>query len=308
MDGVDKVGIILENVENSLSEVDVIPIPGPPGSFLPSPGGSEVLQESSALTSSRVLTSQDIYALTDRESSGSPFSATSAISHPYMGGTDVKHLEHESVARPPAIQDKISNLSYHSTKPAVRDTSTFPCMVSVDGAERTNFERENVKFTVISPSKGSLEYSDDQTCCCSRKEGASWGAVLMCEESNFPGQPVAFPAKGKEMSSNQDTRPEVLASPSICLSLKIDKMMVSTLELPTCPIAMKNSHAASVNFPSLSDSYSATSSSHAHPRATTHPVLRLMGKNLTVVNKDEDTSKLGECMSGAPSGGPNANY
>ncbi|XP_042494218.1 uncharacterized protein LOC122073660 [Macadamia integrifolia] len=301
--------VIVENVENSLSEVDVIPIPGPPGSFLPSPGGSEVLQESSSLTSNRVLSSQDMYVLTDRDSSGSPVSATSAISHPPMEGTDVKHLEQELVARS-AIQDRVSNMSYHSTKPIVRDTATFSRMMSVDEAERTNFGRENVKFTVISPSKGSLEYSADQTCCCSRKEGASWGSVLMHEESNFPGQPATIPAKVKHLSRNQSTRPEVLASSSICPSSKnIDEMMPPILELPKSSIAMKNSHAASVNFPGPSDSYSATPSSHVHPQTTTHPVLRLMGKNLTVVNKDEDASiKLGEFMPGAPSGSPNANY
>ncbi|KAJ4975066.1 hypothetical protein NE237_000172 [Protea cynaroides] len=289
--------VTVENVEKLLSEVDVIPIPGPPGSFLPSPGSSEVLQESSVLTSSRVLSSQDMCVLNDRDSSGSPVSATSAISHPHMEGTDLEHSEQETFARPHAIQDKISNFSYRSTKPVVRHMKTFPCMPSVDGAERTNFERENIKFTVISPSKGSLEYSADETCCCSRKEGASWGAVLMHEEP-FPGQPAMISAKGKQMSSNQSTRPEMFASSSICPSLK---MMAPVFKFPTSPIAIRNNPAASVNFTSLSDSYSATPSSHAHPQTTTHPVLRLMGKNLTVVNKDEDTP-------GTPSGSPNANY
>ncbi|XP_043702250.1 uncharacterized protein LOC122652542 [Telopea speciosissima] len=300
-------------LESSLSEVDVIPIPGPPGSFLPSPRGSEVLQGSSSHNSSRVSSFQDRYFLADRDLSGSPVSATSSISHPHMEGTDLKHSELESHARSPLVQDKIASFSYCSNNPVVRDSTISPGMVSMDGVERTNFERENVKFTMISPSMGPLEYLADQTCCCSRKEGTSRGAALVHEKSTSPGQcrktPAILNAMGNQMISEQSTRPEMLASFSICPNSRIDEMLAPVLELPTSPIALKNSLAAALNFPGLNDSDFASPSAHAHPQTTSHPVLRLMGKNLMVVNKDEDTSmKLREIMPGAPSGGPNANY
>ncbi|KAJ4980792.1 hypothetical protein NE237_031629 [Protea cynaroides] len=275
-------------VEDSLSEVYVIRIPGPPGPTLPSPQGSEVLQESSSLTSSRVSSFQERFVLADRDSSGSPVSTTSAISNLHKEGTDLKHSELESFARPP-IEGKIANFAYHSTNLVVRDTT-------------------------ISPSMGLLDYSADQTCCCLRKEGTFWAAAEMHEKSNFPWQcmmtPAMLPAKGKQMSSEQSFWPETLASLSICRNLGIDQRLAPILELPTSPIALKSCLAATVNFPSLNDADSAPPSSHAQPQTTSHPVLRLMGKNLMVENQDEDPSiKLREIMPAASNGDPIiANY
>lgn len=77
-----------ENVEqeSSFMEVDPIPIPGPPGSFLPSPWdmGTDAIEHhgNSSVITSQVQSSQDQLDLTDRNSSESPVSAISNFAAP----------------------------------------------------------------------------------------------------------------------------------------------------------------------------------------------------------------------------------
>ncbi|KAG8386570.1 hypothetical protein BUALT_Bualt03G0162100 [Buddleja alternifolia] len=88
-----------ESQGNYFVDVDPIPIPGPPGSFLPSPRrmGSEELQGNSSLTTSRVQSSEDERELIDMESSDSPISATSMVLNPLSfikGSSHGDQLEH----------------------------------------------------------------------------------------------------------------------------------------------------------------------------------------------------------------------
>ncbi|KAK6149478.1 hypothetical protein DH2020_017003 [Rehmannia glutinosa] len=72
-----------EAQRNYYVEVDPIPIPGPPGSFLPSPGrmGSEELQGNSSLTTCRLQSSEDEHEVVDMDSSDSRISAVSVVSN-----------------------------------------------------------------------------------------------------------------------------------------------------------------------------------------------------------------------------------
>ncbi|CBI39861.3 unnamed protein product, partial [Vitis vinifera] len=91
---------------NSFPEVDPIPIPGPPGSFLPSPRdmGSEDFQGHSSLTTSLVQSSsQDQHDLVDGDSSDSPISATSTISNSTVARPDLKLTS--SIKGPLSFQD-----------------------------------------------------------------------------------------------------------------------------------------------------------------------------------------------------------
>ncbi|KAK4398696.1 hypothetical protein Sango_1345100 [Sesamum angolense] len=79
-----------ESQGNYFVDVDPIPIPGPPGSFLPSPGrmGSEELQGNSSLTTCRIQSSEDDHEVVDMDSSDSPISAMSAASNSVAARSD----------------------------------------------------------------------------------------------------------------------------------------------------------------------------------------------------------------------------
>ncbi|KAF8414332.1 hypothetical protein HHK36_002333 [Tetracentron sinense] len=291
---------------NSFYDVDTVLIPGPPGSFSPSHGhmDSEVLQDNSSLTSCRVLSSEDQHNLFDRDSSGSPISSISAISHLSMARSDLKYLEPEPSIEPPAIRDKIiPNFSDGSIEPAVGDAITFPCTAS-KGARRINLNSVKLKVNKSSAAKRPENFAaNDQPCCCSRKEGISHGATVDYQESQLLGKcviaPVTLPAKGKQLSCNANIRPETFTSFSTYPISRTDEVAIPVLESPTGSTSMKASPGAR-KFPSLGDCDSAS------PSSTSNPVLRLMGKNLMVVNKDEDISmRLRQAQAVASNDHPN---
>ncbi|EOA12921.1 hypothetical protein CARUB_v10025899mg [Capsella rubella] len=82
----EKTGCETAEQESSFMEVDPIPIPGPPGSFLPSPWdmATDAIEHhgNSSVITSQVHSSQDQLDLTDRNSSESPVSAISNFAAP----------------------------------------------------------------------------------------------------------------------------------------------------------------------------------------------------------------------------------
>ncbi|XP_010483097.1 PREDICTED: uncharacterized protein LOC104761682 [Camelina sativa] len=82
----EKPGCETAEQESSFMEVDPIPIPGPPGSFLPSPWdmATDAVEHhgNSSVITSQVQSSQDQLDLTDRNSSESPVSAISNFAAP----------------------------------------------------------------------------------------------------------------------------------------------------------------------------------------------------------------------------------
>ncbi|KAL1195235.1 hypothetical protein V5N11_029147 [Cardamine amara subsp. amara] len=82
----EKTGCETAEQGSSFMEVDPIPIPGPPGSFLPSPWdmGTDVIENlgNTSVITSQVQSSQDQPDLTDRNSSESPVSAISNFAAP----------------------------------------------------------------------------------------------------------------------------------------------------------------------------------------------------------------------------------
>lgn len=277
---------------NSFPEVDPIPIPGPPGSFLPSPRdmGSEDFQGNSSLTTSRVQSSPDQHDVVDGDSSDSPISATSTISNSTAGRSDFKYSE-PSLVGPYAVQDKIrSGLTAASFEPSVQHTGAVP-QSSSTGMEKTTFDGENFKLDKIAIEKGSLTFKNDQPCCCQKKERFSQGVALNNQESQLLRRrkmsSATVPAIGKQIGCNSnpkpanlDVRPE-LVPPSSCPTLESEKMVLPTIKPSAGPIPFKDSPNAGVRFLARTDCDSASPSA-------SNPILRLMGKNLMVVNKDED--------------------
>ncbi|WCJ32527.1 hypothetical protein M5689_013947 [Euphorbia peplus] len=238
---------------HSFPEVDPIPIPGPPGSFLPSPRdmGSEDFQGNSSLTTSRVHSSLDQHDAVDGDSSDSPMSAASTISNSTADRSNFKYSEPSS------------------------SVGTY----------------DKIRMYV---EKGSLSFKNDQPCCCQRKERFSESVALNFQESQLLRRrkmaSMTIPTGGKQMEfnanlkyANLDVRSE-FAPPSSCPNPGSEKILLPVIKPLASTISFRDSpSSAGVKFLAPSDSGSASPSA-------SNPVLRLMGKNLLVVNKDDDTS------------------
>ncbi|EOY11835.1 Uncharacterized protein TCM_030507 isoform 1 [Theobroma cacao] len=291
---------------NSFPEVDPIPIPGPPGSFLPSPRdmGSDDFQGNSSLTTSRIQSSQDQLDLVDGDSSDSPISAVSTISNSAEARSDLKYAEPSAFIGPPATLERDrSGYSTAKPEPLVENGAAVP-QTSM-GPERT-FEGEKFRVHRISMEKRPLIFkNDDQPCCCQRKERSSQSFSLNYQESQLLRRrtmaSMMVPATGMQIGTNPnirhnnlDARPETF-SLSSGANLGSEQMVLPTVKTPAGPIPFKGCPDAGVKLSSRSDCDSASPSS-------SNPILRLMGKNLMVVNKEEDASvPLGQAQSCAQS-------
>ncbi|XP_050236302.1 uncharacterized protein LOC126686306 [Mercurialis annua] len=274
---------------NSFPEVDPIPIPGPPGSFLPSPRdmGSEDFQGNSSLTTSRVHSSPDHHDVVDGDSSDSPMSAASTISNPSAGRSEFKYSEPSSSFGPYAVQD--SRSAFASAEPSLQNAGFVPESIGAE-MERTSFDGDYLKLDRIYIEKGSVNFKNDKPCCCQRKERFNHGVTLNYEESQLlrRRRMTSVPANGKQTDFNcnlmpveMDVRSE-LAPPSNCPnsgsenSLPVIKPLASSILFKDSPNGVGRLLARS-------------ESDAASPSAS-NPILRLMGKNLMVVNNDEDAS------------------
>ncbi|KAL3851071.1 hypothetical protein ACJIZ3_012953 [Penstemon smallii] len=212
---------------NYFADVDPIPIPGPPGSFLPSPGrmGSEELQGNSSLTTCcRIQSSEDEHGgwvdNNNMDSSDSPISTTTSM----VSNTIAPRISDMSLK---------SNVGQHEARFDISENRTSPV----------------------------VEIKDSQPCCCSRKEGAAL----------FSG------------SLKHDQESQILrrrAMNSLPLLAQENKLYGSEKEPTTCE------HGKNLT---KSSTYCGVCESSPSPSVST-PVLRLMGKNLMVVNKDESMS------------------
>ncbi|GMJ11610.1 hypothetical protein HRI_004830200 [Hibiscus trionum] len=291
---------------NSFPEVDPIPIPGPPGSFLPSPRGmgSDDFQGNSSLTTSRIQSSQDQFDLVDGDSSDSPISAVSTISNSLEAKSDSKFAEPLAFVDNPAILENYrSGYSTAKSEPLVENGAAFPHTSA--GLERT-FEGEEFRVRRMSLDKRPLMFkNDDQPCCCQRKDRSSQGFALNYQESQLLRRrttaSMMVPTIGMQIAGNQnispdslDTRPET-NSLSSSASLGSEQMVLSVMKPRAGSVAFKGFPDAGVKLSDRSNCDPVTPSS-------SNPVLRLMGKNLMVVNKEENTSvPLGQVQSCAQS-------
>ncbi|XP_015881447.3 uncharacterized protein LOC107417346 isoform X1 [Ziziphus jujuba] len=268
---------------SSFPEVDRIPIPGPPGSFLPSPRdmGSEDFQGNSSLTTSRVQSSQDQHDFIDGDSSDSPVSATSTISNFTATRYEPKSSEPLPSVGPQLVQERVrSNLSGGSLDSSVENAALAPHTTSA-AAERLTFDREKLKV-----NKKPLSFkSDDQPCCCQRKERASQGVTLSYQDSQLLRRramaSIMMPAMERQLSRDMNTRSnnsEVRSETS-----KSHNVVLPVMKCPGSPNPSRDSADAGLKFSGRSDCDSVSPSS-------SNSILRLMGKNLMVVNRDEDES------------------
>ncbi|XVF03522.1 hypothetical protein REPUB_Repub05bG0001600 [Reevesia pubescens] len=281
---------------NPFHEVDPIPIPGPPGSFLPSPRdmGSEDFQGNSSVTTSRIQSSQDQLDLVDGDSSDSPISAVSTISNSAEARSDLKYAEPLAfVGAPEALEKDRSGYITAKSEPLVENGAAVPQTSA--GLERT-FEGEKFRVHRISTEKRPLIFkNDDQPCCCQRKERSSQGFVLNYQESQLLRRRT-MASMGMQIGLNPNISPNNLDARPETFSLSSNaslgsEMVLPVMKPPAGPIPFKGFPDAGVKLSGRGDCDAATPSS-------SNPILRLMGKNLMVVNKEEDASvPLGQVQS-----------
>ncbi|XP_077221908.1 uncharacterized protein LOC143855712 [Tasmannia lanceolata] len=271
--------------------------------------GFEVLQHNSLVTSSRLRFTQDKPMLVNRDMSESPVSAISAISLSPTATSDLKYVEqYSSFGSTTAVQEKSSgSFSYNSATP-VDDVNVALGCALVSTASMGRVERK----VAISPTKEPARLSDDQRSCCLRKESAYLGAAIAYQESQFSREGIMatkmLPNEGKKMRCNVNSGPDV-SNFSTSSSPQINEMGISILESPSSSISSKESLDAAGKLPVYSDVCLASPSSQTHPQPTSNSILRLMGKNLMVVNNDEDESvQLQKVPRGAPHDDSNVKY
>lgn len=276
---------------NLFPEVDPIPIPGPPGSFLPSPRdmGSDDFQGNSSLTSSRVHSSQDHLDIVDGDLSDSLISASSTISNSTQNRSNLKCSEPLTSVGTHAVQDKMTS-SFCTASVNVENAVLVPQTGA--GAERVYFDDERFKLSKISIERRPLGFKNDgQPCCCQRKERTNDNAPNYQESQLLKRRTmaaVAAPVIGKQIGcsstgrlNNLEVRPEVL-SLNNSTSVGSEKLVLPFAQPQASSVLSKGSPEAGMKHSARGDSESASPS-------PSNPVLRLMGKNLMVVNKEDDS-------------------
>ncbi|XP_073150291.1 uncharacterized protein [Henckelia pumila] len=264
-------------------DVDPIPIPGPPGSFLPSPGrmSSEELQGNSSLTTCRIQSSEDKHELMDVDSD-SPISSASMVSESAAGRSDLVTAKNFS-----ELSDGIRDQSRCSiSEDRVVESSKLSELASrLEGEPDLDEPRANLMLNATNPHI----VKNSERCCCSRKEGAFLKDSFDCQGPQILRRRTTASLAlhslekhiGRDLSEtthNSNVMPQT--PPGKVRTLGAENC-TSNSQMGYAPILV--SQNSETKFPTCGDSESPSPS-------TTNPVLRLMGKNLMVVNKDETLS------------------
>ncbi|KAL0301011.1 UNVERIFIED_CONTAM: hypothetical protein Sradi_6377900 [Sesamum radiatum] len=277
-----------EGQGNYFVDVDPIPIPGPPGSFLPSPGrmGSEEIQGNSSLTTCRILSSEDEYELVDRDSSDSPISATSFASNSVAARSDSVSLANLSVQSHGVQHESQREISEDRMDPVPE--SSFPFELAAAAADG-NLKLDESRANSILPEMSPHRFGNSQPCCCSRKEGVLQTGSLNYQESQLLRRRAITslpPLPSQEKQMGRDPNGEVytsnLRSETFPMNDQTPPEKIVT-DSPKGYTTLPVSQCTEVKFPSCGNSEFPSPS-------TPNPVLRLMGKNLMVVNNDENPS------------------
>ncbi|KAI3466361.1 hypothetical protein Pfo_023024 [Paulownia fortunei] len=276
-----------EGQGNYFVDVDPIPIPGPPGSFLPSPGrmASEELQGNSSLTSCRIHSSEDEHEMIDMDSSDSPISAMSFVSNSIAARSDSVSFVHLPLKSHGVQLESQRDISEDRMDLVVESSIPFEQAAGADGKPKHDESISNL----MPPEMGPHRFKKSQPCCCSRKEGVLQSGSLNYQESqllrrrtmtSFPPLPsqekqIGHDPNNKLYSFNlrSETVPEKEPTP------EPEKVVANSQN----GYAVLVSHSSAAKYPTCGDCESPGPS-------TSNPVLRLMGKNLMVVNKEENLS------------------
>ncbi|KAL9691943.1 hypothetical protein QQ045_012371 [Rhodiola kirilowii] len=255
--------------ENRCSDIDPIPIPGPPGSFLPSPGNAETdYQGNSSLTAS-VISSHE-------QGDGS------SLDSPNSAATSLSNLARETSEK---VTEKLPS-------PGIPDSSVlvFPNPSSEFSMDKAP-EFSHIMIHGASQSESGEQKNflkpevNNQPCCCSRRERVSRGSVNDYQESQLLRRrtmPAVVPPVKENISCSLNSAPSYSCAGSDIYSLSRS----SSFQVEAIPVLGTPVGFASPKYSDASKFHSNMDSESASPSA----VLRLMGKNLMVAKNDEDSS------------------
>ncbi|XP_052207599.1 uncharacterized protein LOC127811621 isoform X2 [Diospyros lotus] len=265
------------------TEVDPIPIPGPPGSFLPSPRhmSSDDLQGNSSLTTSQVQSPEHHHDLVDMDLLNSPIST---VSNSTIARSDLKSSEKLSMGFH-VTQDDFRSSFYAVIQDAVAENTAPAHLTAASLAERTNISEQKIDRIVT--EKGPDNFRNDQPCCCSRKDGTFQSISLNYQDTQLLRRTTAsvpLPVMQKQLSVNgrlnkYNTMPGLNHLRNFP-SPESEKVALPITKTVGDPASIKVFADTGLKVPvhGFSDSVGPCAS---------NPVLRLMGKDLMVVNKDE---------------------
>ncbi|KAF5200625.1 Hapless protein [Thalictrum thalictroides] len=244
----------------------------------------ENMQEKLSLSSSKMLCTEDRHLVVDRDSSESPVSATSSISHPIIARSDSRY-DVGLCAKPSEAEDKLISFSGGGgcAEPMTGYATSSPFMMRAESAERLSLDRENPKVTTISST-------DDQLCHCLWRKSFSFGVGPAYQE------PQLLKQRTQESSVmprvyNSNTGPEIFTKQDSFTVSRNSDMNPSICESPRDSVSMHSSPDAVHRLTRHENFSPVRTFSQVHDvEPTSNPVLslRLMGKNLMVVNKDEE--------------------
>ncbi|KAL9269524.1 hypothetical protein AKJ16_DCAP25473 [Drosera capensis] len=280
--------------EDSVVVYDPIPIPGPPGSYLPSPRGmeSEVFQGKSSLTTSCMQFSHDRSNGADEDSLDSPISASSTISNlvepkaasrvsgPLVGPNSL------------LIMKGSSEFSNGSSNQVV--TQQVARIAGTDALLDVDFSRGGL----VSRQEGTFRLqSSGHPCSCSRKGGIPWDAAFDVQGLQLPMRPSIRIVDAASTVKNTGSKPETPPSDQVTFT-KADCLQILTARLAHSP---SKQPVEQIPTPARSPTPTPTQTpapplAPADNKARTCAdscvspstlVLRLMGKNLMVANSVE---------------------
>ncbi|RZR78062.1 hypothetical protein BHM03_00003307 [Ensete ventricosum] len=229
--------------------------------------GHEIPQKSTSITSVRTTTNEAMKLAGDGEPCGSPDSTASTISLP--SPKDLKYTNSDAKVFVSAInaQDKLGLID-----PLAEDTVV---------SEERNVKDRNEELKVNLPAEISGCTVDDKTFCCScREESLSRDFQILRPNATHRTPKV-------KQVSKLFMRPSVSSSFNSCQNHRIDTTVISDLQAAGQPTTSKGLSDCVAKVPTCSVLGSAIPSSQSQNRSISNPILRLMGKNLMVMNNEE---------------------
>ncbi|GAB4845836.1 hypothetical protein Ancab_024840 [Ancistrocladus abbreviatus] len=257
--------------QGSFLVVDTIPIPGPPGSYLPSPRDmeSEVLQGNSSLTTSRIHCSCDPCEIADGDSSDIPVSALSTVSN-FMETKSVLNNS-ELCVQPHSVQDMVCS-GFPSSGHSPENVSTFSQAESEDN-EMVMLGEDGTQGGIMLQLEGALrEHSNNQPCSCSWKERIHYQESLLLKQQWITS--ISLPTIAKQKGPEFDTAAN-------------NVMARETSSVTDCSETTDERAAHSAAIPPRATTPAAIAADASNNLSPSTLVLRLMGKNLMVVNNVE---------------------
>lgn len=276
---------------NFFPDVDPIPIPGPPGSDLPSFSdmGSEDAHRSS-FNSSLARPSGDGDGVVDGDLSESPFSATSILSN--LGGSrtdDYTVNEQESLSVSLSVPDNNYPRWLGASSGHLPGMSTLSSQFTAAESERvtcnTSFEKG-----ITNLGGGSAMPNCDSQKCCSQKEEITTSTMNSQKSRLLGWRPTSSKSVsgGKHTYSALDGHSNGLNDRTTVFSSSSYHRVESVNLAHSC----ETSHHSITSLETTADAadpFSKTGDSDS--RSPSAPILRLMGKDLRVSNRvDADLS------------------